>query len=63
MKKTNFQLYVDRSAEENGLTLDEQLCECLRCKECPHLSHTNYPYSCCYGLYAEMFSTNDDGVA
>lgn len=62
MKKTNFQVYIENLAESSGNSLDEQTCDLLECTGCLHDKDRHYPYACCYGLFNDMFSTDQDGT-
>ncbi|WP_319758144.1 hypothetical protein [uncultured Sphaerochaeta sp.] len=58
MKKPNFQIYIENLAESNGNTLDQQACDLLSCEGCLHDKSNHYPYACCYGLFNDLFGTD-----
>lgn len=62
MKKTNLQVLIENRAASSGNSLDEQACELLKCEGCLHYKVLHYPYACCYGLFNDMFSTDQDGT-
>nr|WP_321265223.1 hypothetical protein [uncultured Sphaerochaeta sp.] len=62
MKKTNFQVYIEKLAGESGKTLDQQSCDLLECSACIHRGSEYWPFGCRHGLFNDMFSTALDGA-